>query len=60
MISGGLRLQLCSGLAEYFDPLLPALQLRRQLDATLVFAIALVFLGVDQLGLAQQRCNLRF
>ena len=54
-----LRFQLYSGLAEYFEPLLAALEFRRQLIATLVLAVALIFLGVDQLGLTQQRRHLR-
>ena len=69
MIGGGLRLQLRFRLAQGVQSILAELQFLSlrgsalrygQLIAALALAVARVFLGVDQLGLAQQRCNLRF
>ena len=51
--------QLYSGLGEYIEPLLAALEFRRQLIATLVLAVALIFLGVDHHALTQQPRHLR-
>ena len=58
MVSGGLRLQLRSGFAQGVESILAALQLLGQLIATLALAVARILLGVDQLSLAQQRCDL--
>jgi hypothetical protein len=60
VISGGLRLQLRSGFAQGVESILAELQFLGQLVTALAFAVAHVFLGVYQLSLAQQRCNLRF
>jgi len=60
VVSGSLRFQLCLGLAQNVESILAALQFLGQLIATLALAVARVFLGVDQLGLVQQRCDLGF
>ncbi len=60
VVGGGFRLQLCSGSSQGVQPILTALRLLGQLIATLAFAVPRVLLGVDQLGLAQQRCDLGF
>jgi len=60
VVSSGLRLQLCSGFAQGVESILAELQLLGQLIATLALAVARILLGIDQLGLAQQRCDLRF
>ena len=52
MVSSSLRFQFGSGLAEHLDAVLPPLQLLGQLITTLALAVALVLLGIDQLGLA--------
>jgi hypothetical protein len=59
MVGGGLRLQLRFRLAESVQSILAELQFLGQPIATPAYAMARLLLGVDQLGLAQQRCDLR-
>jgi len=58
VISGGLSLQLRSGFAQGVESILAELQFLGQLVTALAFAVTRVFLRVDQLSLAQQRCDL--
>jgi ABC-type Co2+ transport system permease subunit len=60
VVRGGLRLQFCFGFAQGVESILAELQFLGQPIATLALAVARVLLGIDQLGLAQQRCDLGF
>jgi hypothetical protein len=59
MVSGRLRSQFGFGLAQHLDAVLPPSQLLGQLNSTLALVETPILQRIDQLGLAQQRRDLR-